>query len=137
MSSQLTITLPSDLMTWLAASAERDYRTPAAQATWLISEAQVAERNYRARRPPHTRAEAAKLLTSELQQLYLHSGSPSCRGLSARIRESGGRASHSIVSVAISGARVPSWPVLEAIVRILDGDVSRFRALWADVQTAT
>lgn len=137
MSHQLTIALPSDIMKWLVATAERDYRTPGAQAAWLISEAQIRELNYRASHGLVTKAEASQRLLDELHLLHLAAGAPSGRGISRTVIASGGKASRSVIHTAISGQHVPSWPILEEIVHALDGDVARFRAMWADTQTAS
>jgi transcriptional regulator with XRE-family HTH domain len=43
--------------------------------------------------------------------------------------------SHSTVAGVLSGARLPSWPVLERIAACLGGDSGELRSLWAAAKT--
>src|SRR5262249_28427396 len=64
-----------------------------------------------------------------LQNLHANAGRPSARRLAAQI----GTVSHTTVAEALSGRRVPTWPVVASIVRQLGGTEAEptFRRLWA------
>src|ERR1035438_5530659 len=61
-------------------------------------------------------------LASALQSLHALKGAPSVRTLARQV----GDVSHTTVADALAGRRVPSWPVLEGIVRVLGGEQERF-----------
>jgi hypothetical protein len=75
----------------------------------------------------------AEQLRAALHGLCQGAGSPSSREIASG---TGGAASHTTVAQVLSGRRVPSWPVLQAIVGCLGGDPGQFRELWA-AATAT
>ncbi|WP_412539122.1 tetratricopeptide repeat protein [Longispora sp. K20-0274] len=64
-------------------------------------------------------------LFDRLHELHHRAGWPSLRDMA---REVG--CSHTTVSVAMSGGRVPRWGLLELIVETLGGDTAEFHALW-------
>lgn len=70
----------------------------------------------------------AEGLRAALSGLHKDAGSPSSREIASG---AGGAASHTTVAQVLSGRRIPSWPVLQAIVERLGGDPERFRDLWA------
>lgn len=130
MADELVLTVPAELMEWLAVTAERDFRAPAGQALWLLSQAMKRE-------PSRITATAAHAeLISELRSAHLAAGAPSTRMISRRIAQRGGRVSHTSVHDAINGNRLVSWPMTEAIVKALGADVSLFRRLWAAARTS-
>ncbi|WP_163573354.1 XRE family transcriptional regulator [Fodinicola feengrottensis] len=67
----------------------------------------------------------AKTLFDALHDLHHQAGWPSLRDMA---REVG--CSHTTVSGAFAGPRVPRWGLLELIVETLHGDVERFHQLW-------
>jgi hypothetical protein len=69
-------------------------------------------------------------LRAELRRLHIQAGEPSVRAMAASI----GDVSHSTIQVALRGTGLPRWPILEKIVRSLDGDVGFFRSLWLDAR---
>ncbi|MEO3861613.1 NACHT domain-containing protein [Acrocarpospora sp. B8E8] len=71
----------------------------------------------------------SQAFASALQDLHAKAGKPSARRLATEI----GTVSHTTVAEALSGRRVPTWPVVASIVRQLGGaDVEPiFRRLWA------
>src|ERR1035438_2476041 len=71
-------------------------------------------------------------LASALQSLHALKGAPSVRTLARQV----GDVSHTTVADALAGRRVPSWPVLEGIVRVLGGEQERFKQLWLDARAA-
>lgn len=73
-------------------------------------------------------AQAAAKLSNELRVLRASAGGPSSRALAPQTG-----CSHTTVSEAFSGRRVPTWGTVEAIVRVLGGDVDQFRELHAQV----
>jgi hypothetical protein len=79
------------------------------------------------------RSISAERLRAALSGLHQHAGSPSSREIASG---TGGAASHTTVAQVLSGRRVPSWPVLQAIVGRLGGDPERFRELWAAATAA-
>ncbi|MGY0232867.1 ATP-binding protein [Longispora urticae] len=66
-----------------------------------------------------------RTLFDRLHALHHRAGWPSLRDMA---REVG--CSHTTISVAMSGTRVPRWGLLELIVETLAGDPEEFRALW-------
>lgn len=126
MTVQLTLHVQDDLMTWLAATARDNFRTPDQQALWIIH-------NARSRRvPQHSAApDTAQPLFDELRRLHAHAGLPSSRVISQRIRNHEGAVSHTTVNDVLSGRKVPSWRVLASILTVLDGDAEHVRTLWA------
>jgi hypothetical protein len=44
--------------------------------------------------------------------------------------------SHTTVALALKTARCPTWPVLQAIVTYLDGDLEEFRSYWIAARDA-
>jgi hypothetical protein len=73
-------------------------------------------------------------LFDELRRLHRHAGEPSVRELAATIGE--GVLSHATVHTALRGPRIPRWPVLELVVEALEGDGSKFKALWVAARDA-
>jgi hypothetical protein len=122
MSVQLTVTVPDDLMEWLAGTAERNFRTPEGQVLWLIRSARGENRRGRD-------GEAKRALSADLRKLHEDAGMPSVRAISERIEQQGGNVSHSTVHAAIKGNNLPSWANVESIVTALGGDVEHFRDL--------
>lgn len=64
-------------------------------------------------------------LVAALHELHHRAGWPSLRTLA---RTAG--CSHTTVSAVFSSPRLPTWGLLEVVVRAMDGDVARFRELW-------
>lgn len=73
---------------------------------------------------------AVRRMFEALRDLHLQAGRPSARAV-ARLA---GDVSHTTVAEALSGRRLPTWPVLDKIVRALEGEADRFRELWTDVE---
>lgn len=71
-------------------------------------------------------SDPAERLRSALANLHREAGSPSSREMASGIE----KASHTTIAQALSGRRVPSWPVLQAVVEYLGGDQELFRGLW-------
>src|SRR5438045_2075470 len=65
-------------------------------------------------------------LVAALQALHLQAGRPSARAIAAAV----GNVSHTTVAEALSGKRIPSWPILQRIINHLDGDESEILTLW-------
>ena len=80
------------------------------------------------RSPARSSAEAA--FFAALRELYVHAGEPSTRSMAQGI----GDVSHTTLHAAIRGTTVPSWPVVEKLVRFLGGDLHTFQKLWADTR---
>jgi TIR domain len=78
--------------------------------------------------PSHSRAEAA--LFAALREIHRRAGEPSTR----KVAQGAGGISHTTVAAVLRGTTVPTWPVLEKIVKYLDGDIELFRQLWADTR---
>jgi hypothetical protein len=74
--------------------------------------------------------EAKRALADGLQQLRADARLPGLQAIADRIRQQGGTAGKSTVSVAMAGKSLPSWATLKDIVTVLDGDVEHFRGLW-------
>jgi 1-deoxy-D-xylulose-5-phosphate synthase len=72
-------------------------------------------------------AEPADRLVLALQDLHRRAGKPSSRRIAAGI----GTVSHTTVAEALSGRRIPTWPVVSSIVKQLGGSETEFRSLWA------
>jgi hypothetical protein len=71
---------------------------------------------------------AVRDLFEHLHRLHRYAGEPSTRKIAAGSRKA---LSHTAVHAAFTGARgVPSWAILEPIVRYLGGDLDQFRRLW-------
>jgi hypothetical protein len=68
-------------------------------------------------------------LVLALRKLHRYAGEPSTRDIAKAINYS-----HTTVAKAMNGDRCPSWPVLRAIVRGLQGDEDHFRELWVAVR---
>ncbi|MFC7494939.1 MULTISPECIES: ATP-binding protein [unclassified Nocardioides] len=68
---------------------------------------------------------AQRELVDTLHLLHHEAGWPSLRRLA---REAG--CSHTTVSAAFSAPRLPSWGLLELLVRAMGGDVGEFHRLW-------
>lgn len=64
-------------------------------------------------------------LTGALQTLHAAAREPTTREISEAVG-----CSHTTVAEVLRGARVTSWPVLERIVRALNGDPEQVRPLW-------
>jgi hypothetical protein len=78
--------------------------------------------------PPEDGALARLCL--ELKHLHRHAGKPSLRRMEAA---TGHKVSHTTINEALRCNRLPTWPVLEWIVRALDGDAEHFREMWKAV----
>ena len=65
-------------------------------------------------------------LVTALQALHRQAGKPSYRTIAKEV----GNVSHTTVAEALGGRRVPSWSIVESIVRHLGGDENRIRELW-------
>jgi NACHT domain/Helix-turn-helix domain len=72
---------------------------------------------------------SSKAFVSELRALHARAGKPSARQLATQI----GTVSHTTVAEALSGRRIPTWPVVASIVRHLGGaeEEVTLRQLWA------
>jgi hypothetical protein len=68
-------------------------------------------------------------LTAALRRLHRDAGEPSTHEIGKKIRYS-----HTTVAKALKGTRCPSWPVTEAIVAYLNGDIEKFRSYWVAVR---
>ncbi len=66
-----------------------------------------------------------RMLFDELHDLHHRAGWPSLRDMAKDVG-----CSHTTVSVAFSGPRVPRWGLLELIVEALGGDTGRMHLLW-------
>lgn len=77
--------------------------------------------------PNQAQAQAVNDLTLALKSLHVRAGEPSSRTVASAI----GSMSHTTVSSAIRGDRVPTWPVLSKIVHYYSGDEEEFRQLWS------
>jgi len=65
-----------------------------------------------------------------LRELHRHAGQPSSRSIASKI----GAVSHTTVSSALRGPKVPTWPVVAKIVEALDGDLDAIRELWVEAR---
>ncbi len=65
-----------------------------------------------------------------LREMHRLAGAPSSRTVAAKI----GALSHTTVSSAMRGPKVPTWPVVARIVKALDGDLESIRELWIDAR---
>src|SRR5215211_5194857 len=74
---------------------------------------------------PNVPAGTVRALFEALHALHHRAGWPSLRDMA---REVG--CSHTTVSAAFSGPRVPRWGLLELIVETLGGDSEEFHRLW-------
>jgi NACHT domain len=68
-----------------------------------------------------------------MQELRARVGNPGSRKIAAQL----GTVSHTTVAEAFSGRRIPTWPVVAAIVDGLGGDSRLFRQLWQDATNET
>ena len=75
-----------------------------------------------------TAVDPAQALAAALRHLHRAAGQPSSRKIAAAV----GSVSHTSVADALAGRRVPSWAILEKMVRHLQGDPDAFRGLWAN-----
>jgi hypothetical protein len=125
---QLNVSVPDDLMEWLAADAERNFRTTEGQVLWLLKSARGQARLGRD-------SEAKQVLSIGLRKLHEDAGVPSFRVIAERIRQQGGNVGHTTVYGAIRGGQLSSWAIVESIVTALDGDVGHFRALWVQARS--
>lgn len=66
-------------------------------------------------------------LNAELVELRFMAGRPSFRSISRAIG-----CSHTTVAKAFAPGALPSWEILDLVVRQLNGDVEVFRKLWCD-----
>jgi hypothetical protein len=124
---QLNVSVPDDLMEWLALAAERNFRTPEGQVLWLLKSARGERRGMD--------GEAREALFSELRKLHEVAGMPTYRVITERIEQQGGNASLTTVYSTIRGGQLSSWGIVENIVTALDGDVEHFRALWVQARS--
>jgi DNA-binding transcriptional MerR regulator len=65
-------------------------------------------------------------LVSALQALHRQAGKPSFRTIAKSI----GTVSHTTVSEALSGRRIPSWPIVQSITQYLHGNENEIQHLW-------
>src|SRR5690349_22199481 len=63
---------------------------------------------------------------TELRRLHREAGKPTYRELQRRTGY--GR---TVLSAALNGSRLPTWPVAEALVTALGGDPGSFKSRWA------
>lgn len=68
-------------------------------------------------------------LTAALRRLHRDAGEPSTHEIAKKIKYS-----HTTVAQALKPTRRPTWPVLEALVKHLGGDLGVFRAYWIAVR---
>ena len=121
----------------LAAMAEANFRSAESQVLWLIKTTtdyaiQREAQPTLAKQDSPEQLLAAQELLAELRTAYLLAGGPSSRALAGAIaRKTGHKISHTTVNQAVTGKIVPSWQILERIVKVLGGDVDHFRELWA------
>jgi hypothetical protein len=73
---------------------------------------------------------SARQLARRLRGWHLAAGRPSTRAISRDMTAAGTPVSHTTVADALNGTRVPSWPLLEALVAYLGGDIAETRSLW-------
>ena len=73
---------------------------------------------------------AERTLVVALGDLHLQAGKPSARAIARAL----GSISHTTVTEALNGRRVPSWPVLARIVKALGGDEEAFQRIWMDIE---
>ncbi|WP_169899977.1 hypothetical protein [Mycobacteroides salmoniphilum] len=66
-------------------------------------------------------------LHAELTELRFMAGRPSFRSISRAIG-----CSHTTVAKVFAPGALPSWEILDLVVRQLNGDVETFRKLWCD-----
>lgn len=76
--------------------------------------------------------DALSQLRKRIQRLRLEAGEPSTRTISHKLLDH--EISHDSVAKALRCRSLPSWGVLEPLVRGLGGDVEKFRRLWVDVR---
>ncbi|MFF3140245.1 helix-turn-helix domain-containing protein [Streptomyces sp. NPDC057927] len=72
-------------------------------------------------------------MAEQLRRLRVEAGAPTLRQLSKKIEENPefpGIASPSTLSDLFSGKRLPKWPVLQSVVRALDGDERQWLLTW-------
>jgi cell pole-organizing protein PopZ len=79
---------------------------------------------------PDRQAAARFELNRDLRRLHRVAGEPSLRTMADSI----GDVSHSTINAVLRGKTLPRWPILEKIVKYLDGDVAYYRLLWLDAQ---
>lgn len=70
-------------------------------------------------------------LVSYLRGLHVDAGKPSARKVA---EGSGGMVSHTTVSEALRGARMPSWRLLWAMGKELGADKAVLKRIWLDCQ---
>jgi hypothetical protein len=70
-------------------------------------------------------------LVAALRRLHREAGEPSTHEIGKRIGYS-----HTTVAKALDGTRCPSWPVLQALVEHLRGDLDAFKSYWVAVRDA-
>lgn len=73
---------------------------------------------------------AARSFFTALRDLYFRAGKPSSR----QIAQNSGNISHTTVSAALRGSRLPSWPITAKLVKSLGGNVEEIRELWVAAQ---
>ncbi|UOX89056.1 response regulator transcription factor [Amycolatopsis sp. FBCC-B4732] len=72
---------------------------------------------------------AHRRLVDALHEVYLRAGAPGVRVIAQQ-----GGVSRDTAHRVLASAALPTWPALEAVVSALDGDIGRFRALWAEAR---
>jgi hypothetical protein len=138
MTTKLSVNVPDDLMKHFQALADSEFRTAEGQVLWLMTAAvSAAARGHRLTPPSRPSAEQrlsnSRPIFDALHELLKAAGAPSSRAIAARIGELGGaKYSHTTINGVLNGTTAPSWPVLEKIVSVLDGDVEHFHQLWAE-----
>lgn len=78
-------------------------------------------------------AGAAAPLAEALRALHAQAGAPSTRALARQI----GTVSHTTIADTLAGRRTPSWSVVVALVRVLNGDEEEFKQLWLEARAVT
>ncbi|WP_290058111.1 response regulator transcription factor [Amycolatopsis solani] len=78
---------------------------------------------------PEVPSGAHRRLVDALHEVYLRAGAPGVRVLAQR-----GGVSRDTAHRVLASAALPTWPALEAVVTALDGDIGRFRTLWAEAR---
>ena len=139
----LAVEVPDDVMEQFRALAETECRSPEGEALWLIKQAVDAAGRREFHLARHSqdvrtlteRLASAQPLFAELKTLHLLAGGLSSRAIAKTVTHKTARKiTHTTVNQALTGKHVPSWPVLESIVKVLDGDAEHYRALWVQAR---
>lgn len=76
---------------------------------------------------------AAHEMAERLKRLRIEAGAPTLRQLALKVTEDPafpGSVSHTRLSELFSGKYLPKWPLLESVVRALDGDEKQWLPSW-------